>query len=139
MKSLVLCPSRCAEVLAFLREKIDLPEECEYAMGIESDGTIVAGVVFNGWNGTNVNIHQRVAHPHAMTRSFIRTVFHFAFNVLKAARVSGAVMADDTHTINMNRKYGFRHEAVLFNYYKGRDVVHMVMRPEDCRFIQEVK
>ncbi|MEN6526405.1 MAG: GNAT family protein, partial [Candidatus Polarisedimenticolia bacterium] len=104
-------------------------------IGLERNGELVGGVVFECFTGTNANIHVAGSGSYWMTRVFLFAVFGYAFNQLKLKRLTGYVEAANTRALGFNRKLGFTQEAVLKDAVPSGDVMIMCMRREDCRFI----
>ena len=125
-------------VLEFFNSKTSLPESVGMkAIGLERDGVLVAGTVYEGFNGANVWVHL-AAEPGArwMTKDYLRYCFHYPFNELKVSRLSGYVDASNTNAIRLNEHLGYRREAVLSGASpNGGDVIIYVMKKPDCRFI----
>lgn len=125
-------------VLAFFNSKTTLPESVGMkAIGLERNGVLVAGAVYEGYNGANVWVHL-AAEPGArwMTREYLRYCFHYPFNEMGVKRLSGYVDASNQNAIRLNEHLGYRREALLAGAAPdGGDVIIYVMRKEDCRFI----
>jgi RimJ/RimL family protein N-acetyltransferase len=104
-------------------------------IGLEREGELVGGVVFESFTGTNANIHVAGSGPFWMTRAFLFAVFDYAFNQLKLKRLTGYVEAANERALDFDRKLGFVDEAVLKDAMPSGDVVILCMRAEHCRFI----
>ena len=107
------------------------------ALGLERDGRLVAGVVFEGINGFNAWMHV-AAEPGArwMNRAFLRACFAYPFEQLRLRRVSGYVAASNTQARGFDEQLGFVQEATLAGAAAdGSDVLIYVMRRENCRFL----
>lgn len=125
-------------VHAFVREKTPINMVSgSTAIGLERDGELVAGVVYEGYNGHNVWMHV-AAEPSKrwMTKDYLRACFLYPFNVMKCERVSGYVEAWNEVARRFDEHLGFRPEAVLQGAASdGGDVILYVMRREDCRYV----
>ncbi len=107
------------------------------AIGLERDGVVIAGAVFEGINRFNAWVHL-AAEPGArwMTREYLFTCFDYAFNQLGVQRLSGTVPASNTQARRFDEHIGFKHEATLAGAAAdGSDMLVYVMRREDCRFL----
>jgi RimJ/RimL family protein N-acetyltransferase len=113
------------------------------AVGLEDDtGRLVAGVVFNGYNGANVDIS--VYGPGHLQRRGLRAVFSFAFLQLKATRVTARTTVDNPlHRQDLLKRLGFKYECAAADYYgaaqpgrprAGHAMVYRMLRQE-CRWI----
>lgn len=131
------------EVFTFVRSRLCLlASENMRGIGLKRDGEMVAGVVYEGWNGQQVWMHVAAAPGRRwMTREYLRYCFEYPFNELGAKQVRGWVNADNAEARRFDEHLGFEVEAVLNEAGPGGvDVLVYVMRREACRFInQEVK
>jgi RimJ/RimL family protein N-acetyltransferase len=125
-------------VWAFVKERV--PIQCVAGMkglGLERDGELVAGVVYEGFNGKNVWMHV-AAEPGAkwMTREYLRYCFHYPFNEMGVQRVTGYVEASNELARRFDEHLGFRQEAVLKGAATdGGDVILYVMWKDECRYV----
>lgn len=127
-----------ARVWAFLREQgVAVPVIGGMrALGLERDGQLVMGVLYEGFNGVNVWMHVALAPGARMTRKFLRYAFFYPFVALGCKRVSGYVEASNEKARAFDEHIGFRPEAVLKGAATdGGDVVLYVMRREECKYV----
>ena len=106
-------------------------------IGLERDGELVAGVLYEGFNGRNVWMHVG-AEPGKrwMTKAFLHATFTYPFVQLGCQRVGGYVDASNEQARRFDEHLGFKQEAVLRGAASdGGDVILYVMRKEHCRFI----
>lgn len=97
---------------------------------------ILAGVWFEGFNGKNVNMHvAAVPGKRWMTRTYLWLVFHYAFEQLGAARITGLVDESNLAARRFDEHIGFTLEARLRNASHGGDLLVYVMHREDCRWL----
>ncbi len=129
------------KVLEFCNSIMYLPESADMkAVGLERDGKLVAGVVYDGFNGQNVWMHV-AAEPgaHWMTRDYLRYCFHYPFNEMGVKRVSAYANASNEKANRLDEHIGFKPEARLRGAAPdGGDVILYVMRREDCRFLGDL-
>ena len=135
MKRIVSDPAR---VYSFCRQYIPIPVVAGMkGLGLERDGELIAGVVYEGYNGVIVWMHV-AAKPGAkwMTREYLRYCFYYPFEELGCKRVSGSVDASNLMARRFDEHLGFKQEAVLEGAASdGGDVILYVMRREDCRYV----
>ena len=107
-------------------------------LGLERDGELVAGVVYEGYNRYNVWMHvAAIPGRRWLNREFLRYCFQYPFDELGCRRVSGYVEASNEDARRFDEHLGFRQEAVLHGAASdGGDVILYVMRREDCRFLE---
>lgn len=128
-----------ARVFAFCKERMPLSLVAGMkGLGLERDGELVAGVIYEGYNNYNVWMHV-AAEPGAkwLNKEFLRYCFHYPFVELGCKRVSGYVEAHNAPARRFDEHLGFRQEAVLQGAASdGGDVILYVMRREDCRYLE---
>lgn len=131
--------NRDRELGAWISEKVNVDFiEGNVCFGTEQDGKLIGAVLLNGWNGSNINVHQRMESHHAITRNLLFTVFDYVFNHLKARRLTGAVVGNNAKAITLNLHLGFELESIFKDFFPGPNgtVTHFVMWPEKCRFLR---
>jgi RimJ/RimL family protein N-acetyltransferase len=107
------------------------------AIGLAVDEKLVAGVLFDGFNGANVWMHV-AAQPGArwMTRAYLLACFAYPFNICRVKRISGYVNASNLAAQRFDEHLGFKEEARLQGAAPdGGDVIIYAMWRKDCRFI----
>lgn len=108
-------------------------------IGMEKDGELIAGVVYNEFNGVNINMHVASVGHHWMTKQYLWTCFDYPFNKCNVRRITGFVEDDNYAALRFDENLGFKYETKLEGAYEhdGRigDIHVLVMRREDCRFL----
>ena len=126
-------------VWAFVKERVPIAMVAGMkGLGLERDGELVAGVVYEGFNGKNVWMHV-AAEPGAkwMTREYLRYCFHYPFVEMGVQRVSGYVEASNALARRFDEHLGFQPEAILEGAASdGGDVILYVMWKKDCRYVK---
>lgn len=128
-------------VYQFVRERIDggiARVEGMRAIGLRRDGELVAGVVYEGYNGKNIWMHV-AAVPGArwMSRDYLHAVFAYPFLVCGVDRVSGYVNESNTQAKRFDEHLGFEQEARLRGAAPdGGDVIVYTMWRDQCRFLR---
>jgi RimJ/RimL family protein N-acetyltransferase len=107
------------------------------AIGLEKDGELIAGAVYEGFNGHNVWVHLAGTPGRRwMTRQFLYAGFAYPFIQLGCSRISGYVEAWNMDARRLDEHFGYKQEAVLRGAASdGGDVILYVMRREDCRYV----
>ena len=86
------------------------------AIGVsDDDGEPLGGIVFNDWNGHNLEIS--IYGPGAMNRRTIDAAFHYAFQIAKATRLTARTKRSNDWLKAMLPRLGFELEGVLHRYY----------------------
>lgn len=107
------------------------------AIGLECDGTLVAGVVYERFTGPNVVAHiAGVPGRRWLTRSFLHAMFRYPFIQLGVARITGEVEASNTEALRFDIHLGFEHEATLKGVMPSGDLVILVMWKDKCRWLR---
>jgi len=106
-------------------------------LGLEKNGELVAGVLYEGFNGVNAWMHVGATPGKRwMTKTFLRAAFVYPFVQLGCKRVSGYVEASNMVAREFDEHLGFKQEAVLRGAASdGGDVILYVMRKEDCPYV----
>lgn len=106
-------------------------------LGLERDGELVAGVLYEGYNGQNVWMHvAAVPGGKWMTRDYLRYSFHYPFNEMGVKRISGYVNASNMAARRLDEHLGFKPEATLTGAAPdGGDVILYAMWRKDCRYV----
>ena len=108
-------------------------------LGLENEqGKLIAGVVLEGYNERNANVHVAGIGRHWLNRNMLTTFFHYCFNHLGLMRLTGLVPASNVEALAFDEHVGFRHEYTMSDGAKDGDLHILVMRREDCRFLPRV-
>jgi RimJ/RimL family protein N-acetyltransferase len=105
-------------------------------IGMEENGELIAGVVYNEWNHVNINMHvASVGNRRWMTREYLWMCFDYPFNQLKVKRITGFIEDENLDAIRFDEHLGFKYETRMKDAYVNGDILIYVMRREDCRFL----
>jgi RimJ/RimL family protein N-acetyltransferase len=127
-------------VLDFVRKYQPLAfMEGMQGIGLEDEGELKAGVVYEGYNGHTVWMHvAAVPGGHWLTRNYLHACFAYPFLQLRVPRVRAYVEASNARSMRFSRHLGFVKEAVLGGAASdGGDLFVLVMARDWCRYIQE--
>ena len=109
-------------------------------IGLEQDNSLIAGVVFNDYNGANICMH--VASDNSkrwMTKEYLWFVFYYAFEQAKVKRITGLVPESNYEAIKFDTHIGFSEETRLKDAHPDGDLIVFVMRKESCRWLRRNK
>ena len=96
-------------------------------MGIERDGEIVGGVIFNVFEANDC--HVSVA-GRGFTRGFLAEVGHYVFTTLGKGRVT--VITEQVKVVSLAERLGGKVEGLMRNHFgKGRDAFVVGILKED--------
>lgn len=106
------------------------------AIGMLRDGRLVAGCLFEHFNGASIAMHVGSDGPHWLSRTFLRAVFRYPFVQLGVRKVLGFVDASNAAAQRFDEHLGFVLEATLTDAAPGGDLLIYTMRREQCRFLE---
>jgi RimJ/RimL family protein N-acetyltransferase len=125
-------------VYKFLRSQgVDLPRSADQqGIGLERDGELVGGVMYEGFNGPNIWVHC-AGVGRWITKDLLKAAFAYPFVQLGVSNVWGWVDASNQKARRLDEHLGFTQQAVLTGAAKdGGDVIIYRMTREECRFLQ---
>lgn len=108
------------------------------AIGLRRSGELVAGVIYEGFNGHNMWAHV-AAEPGRrwLVREYLFACFAYPFIVCCVDRLSGYVNASNTEARRFDEHLGFKEEARLRGAAPdGGDVILYVMWRDECRYLK---
>lgn len=109
-----------------------------YAMGVEQDGEIVAGILFHQFNGSNAWAHIACRKP---SRAFVELLKHgyqYAFTHCGLRRLTGAVVDSNQKALKLDLHMGWQEEFVMKQAGVGGEDLHiLVLWPENFRYKDE--
>ena len=108
-----------------------------YAMGIERDGEIIAGVVINNYNGANATCHIAIEKHSKLLVELFFHVCNYAFNHCKLKRLTGMVPTSEPEIIAFDKHLGFEEEFVMKDGAPGADMQVLVLWPDKCRWLRK--
>lgn len=103
------------------------------AIGLERDGVIIAGVIFERYNGVSLWVH--VAIEGRLTPSYLKAIFHYAFVVCDVEKVIGTVSSGNLKAIKFDENLGFTEEGRIKDAAPEGDIIIYTMTKSNCRFI----
>jgi RimJ/RimL family protein N-acetyltransferase len=102
------------------------------AMGLECDGEMIAGIVFNGYNGCAVEL-TIAGEKRAFTRAFIRRIADYVFREMGCLRAS--FTTEQSHVVDLLHRLGAQTEGRKRNHFgEGRDGMILGILREDWKF-----
>lgn len=106
------------------------------AIGLEVDGELKAGILYDSYTGASIAMHSRCDDPKAPTLQFFWIIFDYPFNQLKVKRVTGLVSSGNEAAQSIDEKLGWKLETRLADYFPDGDGLVYIMRREDCRWLK---
>lgn len=104
------------------------------AIGLRKDGVIVAGVIYENYNGRSIMAH--IAFKERVTPTFIAAIFDYPYNICKVDMVIAVIEDTNTKSIHVCENMGFSEEARIRDSHPGGDQIIYALKRQDCRFIR---
>ncbi len=106
-------------------------------IGLEENGELVAGVVFNMYTGPSISMHvAAIPGRRWMTREYLWRCFAYPFLQLKCNRITGLVRVDNIDAQKFDEHLGFKREGLVRKACTdGTDMILYGMLREECRFL----
>lgn len=126
-------------VMRFVAERVDAQTFRNYqAIGLENDGELVAGVVFDNKSGASICMHVASnGSRHWMTPAYMAACFRYPFIQEKCNLIIGLVRADNTDAQRFDEHLGFKKRGQLPQACTdGTDLIVYGMTKQECRFIE---
>lgn len=136
MKSVIY--GQDARVCEWVARRVD-EEKFEGAVGIglEEDGELIAGVVFNQYTGPGILMHvAAVPTKRWMTRDYLYRCFAYPFIQLNCNRITGLVREDNLTAQRFDEHLGFVREGLMRKACDdGSNMIVYGMLREECRWL----
>jgi len=108
-----------------------------YAMGLEHQGEIIAGVVINNYNSANATCHIAISKPTRELPELFRHVCLYAFRQCGLKRLTGMVPASKPKVLAFDKHLGFEEEFIMpCAAADGGALVVLVLWPDKCRWLR---
>lgn len=85
------------------------------AIGFVRQGVLAGAAIFNGWNGSNLDIS--IVGPGCLHRSTIRIAYRYAFRQCRANRLTARTRRDNKLMRALLPRLGFTQECVMPKFY----------------------
>lgn len=123
---------------AFVSKMVGLTDWASHrAIGIEEDGEIIAGVVYDNYNGASINVHiAAIPGKRWMTKEALRFAFYYPFIQLGLKRITGLIPESNRASRRFAEHLGFELEAILHDAHPDGSVFVYRMFKDQCRFLR---
>jgi RimJ/RimL family protein N-acetyltransferase len=105
------------------------------AIGLERRGELVAGVMYENWNGKSCVCH--IVVEGLITPTYLAAIFHFPFVHGGLDKIIAPVAESNAQSIKFVEKLGFRKEAQILDAHPDGSILLFTMTRDTCRFIEE--
>lgn len=134
-------PSKIVFGTARVLEFINRLRPLEYVqgsqgIGLERDGELIAGIIYEGWNYQSIWAHV-AAEPGSkwLNKAYLHFCCDYAFQTCKVRMVLGYMEAGNEQGLRFANHLGFRETARITEAATdGGDIVILKMRREDCKY-----
>lgn len=100
----------------------------------DASGALVAGVLYEDWNGANVLCHIRGEAGWA-NRRFLWMIHDYPFNQLGVKRITAPVASTNADCIGLVGHLGFELEACLKDAHPDGDILIYKLTPDKARWL----
>lgn len=128
------------DVAQWVAQRIEgfTPSVSAKALGIVKNGDLVAGVVYERWNGVHVEASIAIDDAGWASKSTMFRIFHYPFVQLGCEAISVIVASSNAKSLNLVAKLGFEPEAIIkFAAPDGSSLVVLKMFREKCKWIRK--
>lgn len=106
-------------------------------IGLEKNGALVAGVLYDHWNGASIQMHVAAAEgKHWAYRDYLWSVFHYPFEHLRVRKVIGVVPSVNAKALSFDRHMGFVEEGRIKDAHPDGDLILLTMTRTQCRHLE---
>jgi RimJ/RimL family protein N-acetyltransferase len=133
-----------AEIGAFVNARQGLSVDHSWgnytALGLVKHGELVAGVIYNNVDGSNICMHiGAIDGCRWLTPGFLFAAFDYPFNQLGMRRVTAPIKSGNNKAIEFVENLGFEMNGNLKHYYPDGDLSLYGLLRQDCRFLEMKK
>lgn len=141
MKDIRIIWDQDKRIIDFVANRVDEQEFLKPAgaIGIEKNGELIGGVVYDCYTGSNVMMHvasggnKNWLHP-----AYLYFCFAHPFNTLKCNVITGLVREDNKQALDFDINLGFKHTGRLPQACSdGTDILILTMLKQDCRYLKD--
>ena len=106
-------------------------------IGLEKNGELVAGVMYDYFNGSSVYTHIASVSK-SMNREFLWFIFHYPFNQMKAKVLIGLVADDNQDSIRLCERFGFTLNTTIKDAHPSGGLRIYTLRRENCKWLRGI-
>lgn len=103
------------------------------AIGLVKDDRLIAGVIYENWNGRSIMCH--IAVEGRLTRRYVGAIFDYAFNVCNVEKIIVPVESHNLRSVKLIENMGFTEEGRIKDCQPEGDTILYTMTKGDCRFL----
>ena len=107
------------------------------AIGLEESGELVAGVLYDHFNGASIAMHIAGVGKNWLNRDYLFACFYYPFEHLKVKKVIGLVDSSNIDARRFDEHIGFKIEATIKDAAPHGDLLIYSMTAAECRFLRK--
>jgi len=138
LKRIIDQPEDYQRIADFVSEKIGIGRKTDNftAIGLESDGKLVAGVIYSDFNGSNITAGI-AGEGNWLTSEFLWFMFYYPFCQAGASRITACVETNNLQSQRFVEKLGFELEFSMKRAGRFGDLLIYRMFREDCKYLEK--
>lgn len=105
-------------------------------IGLVEHGQLIAGVLYDGYNGASIQMHVGAIGKRWMTKEYLWMCFHYPFEQLKVKKIIGLVGSGNEKAIAFDEHLGFQLEHSIEDAHRDGALLVYTMTREQCRFLR---
>jgi RimJ/RimL family protein N-acetyltransferase len=105
------------------------------AIGKVVDGKLVAGVLYEDFNGANIVCHI-AGEGNWADRRFLAVIFDYPFKQLKARRITVPIAGNNAKSIKLVEHMGFQLESRLEQATLDSDILLFRLFKDECKYLK---
>jgi len=110
---------------------------CSSAIGLEQEGELVAGVLYDQFNGRSVCMHVASDGTRSwMSREYLAMAFDYPFHQLGVKKIIGLVDSTNADALAFDKALGFEVECEIEDAGKTGSLVILTMSRDRCRWLK---
>jgi RimJ/RimL family protein N-acetyltransferase len=104
---------------------------------LDSNGSLVAGIVFESYNGSHLFVHAACL-PGGLNEEFLHACFHYCFVENHCSRISCVVEESNETCHRFVQRVGWTKDVVIEGAgFEGRSLIVYKMTPQECKWLTE--
>ena len=103
---------------------------------VTPEGNVLGGVIFDGFTGGCIFMHQAGFSKHWLTGNMLWMAFDYPFVQLGVNKVAGTINSSNQELLDFNLRLGFKEEARIRDAYLPGDLIVLTMPKADCRWLK---
>ena len=102
---------------------------------LDDQGNLIAGVLYEDWNGANIVCHI-AGEGNWASRQFLNVIFDYPFNQLEVRRITVPVGSTNIKSIHLVTRMGFALESTLAQAIPDGNLLLYRMFRSECQYLR---